>query len=204
MKNAYMKRMACWALVGIGSSIVVATCFTHCSWLYGVEDETQRAKPFAGLAELAKKQWGGWDGNQMDLTREFNAERTKLGDRFEKELLVFLGEDIHKHERIPSYIDSGAPRPYLAICILEQGIALCRRGKAPESDSDLVTMSILAAVRCEKAGFHTLAILHKKEAEALLAAKPILRGACPVMEADAYKLYESISKESGNRGQIPK
>lgn len=192
MKNAYMKRMACCALVGIGSSIVVATCFTHCSWLYGVEDEAQHSKPFAGLAELAKKQWGGWDGNQTDLTREFNAERAKLGDRFEKELLVFVGEDIYKHKRIPEYIDSGAPRPYLSICILEQGISLCRRGKAPESDLDLVTMSILASVRCEKAGFHALASSHKKEAEVLLAAKPILQGACPAMDADEQKLYESI------------
>jgi hypothetical protein len=173
-------------------------CFTHCTWLCGGQDEARGAKPFAGLSELAEKQWGKWDGNQNDLSREFNTERARLGGRFEKELLVFLDEDSKKHRRIPRYIDAGEPRPYLGICILEQGLAICR-GKMGldaeaklDAEAELVSLSINVSVRCEKAGLHVLAVSHKKEAEALLAAKPILQGARPAMDPGEQKVYEAI------------
>jgi hypothetical protein len=151
------------------------------------------------LEELAKKQWGGWDGNQADLSKEFNAERARLGPRFEKELMAFLGDDIKRHEKIANYISAGTPHSCLAICIYEQGIVLCRRVKGQDSDAELVTLSMIAAVECEKAGFHGLAWSHKREAEALLKAQPILAGACPVMLPEESKLYESISDTSAKQ-----
>jgi len=48
------------------------------------------ARPFSLLDQQVSQQQGGWAGSKEDLSKVFNAERIRLGDRFEKVLLEYV------------------------------------------------------------------------------------------------------------------
>ncbi len=178
--------------------LLLATCYTSLS---GEVEEVRRTRkhtrPFEALNEVLAKQGESWSLNGARLSKAFQADRDRLGKRFEMELMAYLakdtpGEITAKHRRVAQYIADGQPRPHLCVCILEQGIALCRAGEGIESRAELRTTSILASLACEKVGLHALAVFHKREAQRLLAAEPSLNGTSPAMFAHDRKIYDSI------------
>jgi|ERR1044072_282388 hypothetical protein len=53
--------------------------------------------PFVIFEKAIKDERGGLAGNKEHLSTVFNAERKRLGDRFESELMKWLGSDVERH-----------------------------------------------------------------------------------------------------------
>ena len=93
--------------------------------------------PFTTLEKAVKQEPGGWAGNKERLSTVFDAERRRLGDRFEGELLKWLGTDPERHYWISSFLESegylhGSKRlPHLSLLVKQQGLALVQ-GKDDE------------------------------------------------------------------------
>ena len=60
--------------------------------------------PFSLLDKRVKEERGGWAGSKEDFSRIFRAERAKLADKFESELLKYIGTDIEKHYWASSFL----------------------------------------------------------------------------------------------------
>jgi TonB family protein len=159
--------------------------------------------PFAELDKQLKQQQGGWNGSKQPLATLFNAERMRLGERFEPELLKYLGTDTEKHYWIASFLNSSGylhgnkPLPHLALLIRQQGLSLLRGKTDQDSQSDIVRLSITAAVLSEQLGLHHSAVAYKSDAERLVAANDELRGSVPAMYEEERKLYDSIGQIGG-------
>ena len=156
--------------------------------------------PFAKLSDAVNKQWGAWHGSQQALSKLLAAERKRLGDSFQPELMKFLGDDPEKHYRIAQYLVSeeylhGAGElPQLALLLQEQGIVLCRKGRGERSDERLVALLVSCSVLSSKQGLHYLARAHKSEVELLCRKKPALESAWPVLSDKEQKIYDAIQK----------
>jgi hypothetical protein len=157
------------------------------------------APPFASLERAVKEQRGGWAGDKSKLSAVFAAERRQLGDKFEAELLKWIGKDVERHYWISSFLESdsylhGNKRlPYLALLIKEQGLSLIRDKDDAESQGDVVRMSITAAALSAELGLSTLAISYKNQAETLLKSNSDLSGYVPAMNEDDRRRYDNIA-----------
>jgi len=87
------------------------------------------SSPFAELDNQLKSQ-GGWGRDNQRLAELFNIGRKRLGDRFEPELMKYLGQDLEKHYWIssfleaPTYLQGAPPLPHLSLLIKQQALAL--------------------------------------------------------------------------------
>src|SRR5882762_1345563 len=126
---------------------------------------------FVTLEKAVKQEPGEWAGNKERLSTVFDAERKRLGDRFESELLKWLGNDPERHYWISSlledegYLHGNKRLPYLSILIKQQGLALVQGKDDEESRGYVVGLSITAAILSDELGFATLASSYKNEAE---------------------------------------
>ena len=162
--------------------------------------------PFARLERQVKSQWGGWAGDKRQLFPLFNEERKRLGDRFEKELLKFVGSDVSRHCWVsafltcPSYLEGNDAKPQLALLILEQALAIMGSEADPNKRHEAVRAHVCAAVLSKRLGLHFLAASHKRKACEL-------RGAYPAMPTEDRRIYESIatqpSKRKARKGKLP-
>ena len=103
--------------------------------------------PFAKFASLPR-----WGVNQQEQANYFNAERQRLGPRFQDALLKYVGEDCQKHYWCANFLSSdsylqGQPAmPELALLLLHQGISICQEGPGDEEGQyQLVSFNVLAA-----------------------------------------------------------
>jgi hypothetical protein len=174
-----------------------------------VHAQTTSQPPFAALDRAVKAQRGGWDGDHSQLSAIFAAERRQLGDRFEAELLKWLGKDMEKHYWIPLFLEAndylhGNKRlPYLALLVLEQGLSLVRNKNDEESQGYVVSLSISAATLSAELGFSSLAISYKDKAEALLKSDSDLKAHVPAMyEADRQR-YDNIPSSAASSKVAP-
>jgi TonB family protein len=154
--------------------------------------------PFAMLEKAVKQETGGWAGNKERLSAVFDAERKRLGDRFESELLKWLGNDPERHYWISAFLESESylhgnkPLPHLSLLIKQQGLALVQNKDDEESRGYVVGLSITAAILSDELGFSTLASSYKNEAEGLLLRQPDLGAFVPAVSEAERRRYEVI------------
>jgi len=129
------------------------------------------------------------------------AERIRLGDQFEKQLLTYLGEDVEKHYWMACSLSSCCRQKpdrsleSLSLLIREQALLLLRRKTDEGSLYQTVALHVLAAVQSEQLGLHSLAIAHKSEAEWLMSERPILRGGWPAMSKADNQIFDSLPRQ---------
>src|SRR5438552_14669434 len=106
--------------------------------------------PFATLEKAVKEERAGWAGDKSHLSTVFDAERRRLGDRFEGELLKWLGNDPERHYWISSFLEyegylHGSKRlPQLSLLVKQQGLALVQGKDDEESRGYVVGLSTTA------------------------------------------------------------
>jgi TonB family protein len=170
--------------------------FTSCIVLVAF-GQPPTTHPFAGLDKQVKDQ-GGWGIDNQRLAELFNLERRRLGDHFEPALMKYLGQDVKKHYWIsafleaPTYLQGATPLPHLSLLIKQQALAFLDRKQDDESLSNIVRLSVTAAVLSEQLGLHELAVSHKARTEQLLQKQPELAASVPAMVDEERKLYDSL------------
>ena len=156
------------------------------------------SQPFASLEQAVKAERVGWAGDQSRLSAVFDAERRRLGDKFEPELLKWLGEDPERHYHVSffledeSYLHGNKRLPHLSLLVKQQGISFARNKNDEESQGYAVGLTITAAALSAELGFWGLATLYKDEVEALLKKNPDLSAHVPAMTEAERRLYDSI------------
>lgn len=163
----------------------------------GVQAQTQ-SQPFASVDQAVKTQRGGWAGDKSHLSAVFAAERRALGDKFEVELLKWLGKDVDKHYWTAYFLESddylhGNKRlPQLSLLVMEQGLSLVRDEVDRDAKGYVVTLSIIAATLSDELGFASLAVSYKDKAERLLKNNPHLSVHVPAMYDADRRQYDNI------------
>lgn len=164
-------------------------------------------QPFSTLEKAVRDERGGWAGNKEHLSTVFDAERRRLGDGFETELLKWLGNDPEKHYWISSllehegYLHRNKPLPHLSLLIKQQGLVLVRGRDDEQSRRYVVGLSITAAILSSELGLPALASSYKNEAEGLLLRQSELETSIPgSTEADRQR-YNGI--ESAVSRKVP-
>lgn len=154
--------------------------------------------PFAVLERAVKQEPGGWAGNKERLSSVFDAERKRLGDKFEGELLRWLENDPEKHYWISAFLEDegylhGNKRlPHLSLLVKEQGLVLVQGKDDQVSRGYVVGLSITAAILSDELGFSSLATSLKNEAEDLLIRYPDLSAFVPAVSATERRRYDGI------------
>lgn len=154
--------------------------------------------PFATLEKAVTEERGGWAGDKSRLSTVFDAERKRLGNRFESELLKWLGNDPERHYWISFFLESenylhgNKPLPHLSLLVKQQGLALVQGKDDEESRGYVVRFSITAAILSDELGFSTLARFYKNEAEGLLLRQPELSAFVPGLTETDQHSYEGI------------
>ena len=158
--------------------------------------------PFASLEKAVQTGRGGWAGDKSRLSKVFDAERKRLGDRFEIELMKWLGTDPEKHYWISSFLKSESylhgnkPLPHLSLLVKQQGLALVQGKDDVESRGYVVGLGITAAILSDKLGFHTLASSYKDQAERLLQSHPDMSAFVPAVSTADRQRYDEIKSAS--------
>lgn len=155
--------------------------------------------PFATLEKAVTEERGGWAGNKERLSTVFHAERKRLGNRFESELLKWLGTDPERHYWISffleseSYLHGNRPLPHLSLLVKQQGLTLVQGKDDEESRGYIIRFSITAAILSDELGFSTLASSYKNEAEGLLIRQPELDTFVPAVSEAERRRYQGIN-----------
>jgi TonB family protein len=162
--------------------------------------------PFVIFEKAIKDERGGLAGNKERLSTDFNAERKRLGDRFESELMKWLGSDVERHYWISffleseSYLHGNKPLLHLSLLVKQQGLVLVQGKEDEESRGYAVGLSITAAILSRQLGFPALARNYKTQAETLLVRDPDLSVFVPAVTEEEQRQYDAI--ESSIRRKI--
>ena len=154
--------------------------------------------PFVAFDKAVKEERGGFAGNKERLSTVFNAERKRLGDRFEAELMKWLGDDPERHYWISvfleseSYLHGSKPLLHLALLVKQQGLVLVQGKDDEESRGYVVQLGITAAILSDQLGLRSLASSNKTLAEALLIRYPDLDAFVPAVSEAEHRQYEAI------------
>jgi TonB family protein len=157
--------------------------------------------PFEELDKNVQTQPGGWNGDKSSLSRLFDNERRRLGERFEPELLKYVARDPERHYWIslfleePSYLHGSKPLLQLSLLLKLQGISLLRGKTDEESAGQTLAFDVLTVVLSQKLGLTELAIHHKNEAEVALLKNPNLGGYHPALSEDDRRIYDAVPSE---------
>ncbi len=134
-----------------------------------------------------------------DAPDVIEAQRKRLGDRFEAELLKYLGSDVDKHYWVSCSL-SGCATPTsdrylesLSLLIREQALSLLANKDDEHSLYTAVSLHVVAAVQSERLGFHQLAVAHKTETARLVSEQPLLKGGYPAMSKEEWLVYDSLA-----------
>src|ERR1700750_2987916 len=103
--------------------MTLITCLITAIFLSLNVSQVQQSEdaPFVILEKAIKDERGGFAGNKDHLSTVFNTERKRLGDRFESELMKWLGNDVERHYWMSSFLESESylhgnkPLPYLSL-----------------------------------------------------------------------------------------
>ena len=156
--------------------------------------------PFAALDKRVKAAPMVWAGNKENLSKIFDDERRRLGDRFEPELLKWLGNDPEKHYWISAFVECedylhGNKRlPQLSLLIKQQGLALVHGKKDVQSRGYVLGLSITAAVLSDELGLGPLAVFYKSQAEELRAKDSEMGGYVPALSKAEWDRYDNIGR----------
>jgi len=164
--------------------------------------------PFAAVERAVKQEQGGWAGDKSRLSTVFAAERERLGERFEAELLKWLGNDPEKHYWVSEfledegYLHGSKHLPHLSLLVKQQGIALVQRKDDDESRGYLVGLSITAAILSDEMGLHALASSYKTEAERLLLDHANLSAYVPAVSVAERRRYDEIKSTASRNSPV--
>lgn len=142
-------------------------------------------QPFSTFEKAVKDERGGWAGNQEHLSTVFDAERRRLGDRFETELLKWLGNDPEKHYWISyfleseSYLHGNKPLPHLSLLVKQQGLVLVRDKDDEESQRYVVGLSFTAAILSSELRFPHWLVHTRMKQKAFYCGSPNLNPRSP-------------------------
>jgi hypothetical protein len=93
------------------------------------------SQPFASLERAIKADRHGWAGDKSRLSAVFDSERRQLGDRFEAELLKWLGQDPERHYWISAFLEADSYLHGLRGCRLAINIS-SNEGFGPAGQGD--------------------------------------------------------------------
>ena len=162
--------------------------------------------PFVIFEKAIKEERGGFAGNKERLSTVFNAERKRLADRFESELMKWLGSDVERHYWMSffleseSYLHGSKPLLHLSLLVKQQGLVLVQGKEDEESRGYVVRLSFTGAILSHQLGFSTLASKYKTQAETLLVRDPDLSAYVPAVTEEEHRQYDAI--ESSVRRKI--
>ena len=154
--------------------------------------------PFAAFTTRVKGTSQRWAGEKHSLSKMFDDERRRLGDRFETELLKWLGDDPENHYWISLFIESdsylhGNKRlPELSLLIKQQGLSLVQGKSDNQSQGYVIGLSITAAILSDDLGLRSLASHYKSTAERLLVSDPSLAVHIPAVSEADRRRYDDI------------
>jgi Gram-negative bacterial TonB protein C-terminal len=154
--------------------------------------------PFAAFTKEVMGTSQRWAGEKHSLSKMFDDERRRLGDRFETELLKWLGDDPEKHYWVSLFIESdsylhGNKRlPELSLLLKQQGLSLVQDKSDDQSRGYVIGLSITAAILSDELGLRSLASHYKWTAERLLGSDPSLAGHIPAMSEAERRRYDDI------------
>ena len=154
--------------------------------------------PFAAFTKEVNGTSHRWAGEKHSLSKKFDDERRRLGDRFETELLKWLGDDPEKHYWVSLFIESdsylhGNKRlPELSLLIKQQGLSLVQGKSDDQSQGYVIGLSITAAILSDELGLRSLARHYKSTAERLLLSDPSLAGHIPALSEADRRRYDEI------------
>lgn len=175
---------------------IILTCLLTAS--VSAQDSS---KPFAEFERQLKSEPAGWAGDKSRLSAVFNAERKRLGESFELEVMKYLDADAEKHYWIaafleePSYLHGSEPLFDLSLQIMRNGLVLLK-GKTDEDSLGLVfKLNISAALVCHKLDLPSQALLHKTEADQMLRSNKDLRLYFPAMSKEELKTYQGLKSD---------
>ncbi len=190
------------------STFVVAlvVCSLLATDVFAQED---LAPPFATLDKETRDETR-WYGGGQSLAELFNAERDRLGERFDAALLDFVGQCDVRHFYCaeflvdPNSLHGREPRPYLSLLLLEQGLVLCQTKDTwirPDSRWVLqVPFRFHLAVGYQRVGLTALAARHKQWYEPRRKKEPD-----PGASDKDWKVYRAIPlPEPRGNGEVPK
>lgn len=89
-----------------------------------------QSKSFEVFDKAVKNEKGGFSGNKENLSKVFNNERIRLGEKFEMELWKYIGDDVERYYWISFFLDwkgylhGNEPLPELAFKIRKRGVEL--------------------------------------------------------------------------------
>jgi len=167
----------------------------------------QATPPFSEFEKQLRDEPGGFSGNKERLSTVFDTERRRLGEKFESELLKWLGNDPEKHDWISSflehesYLHGNKPLPHLSLLIKQQGLALVRNRDDEESRRRVVRLGVTAAILSSELGLEALARSHKSEAEDTLVRHSELTTSIPGLSEADQRRYDAI--ESAVSRKVP-
>jgi TonB family protein len=176
----------------------ITYCLAAISLAFFALQAQQAIPPFADFDKQLRDEPAGFSGNKERLSTVFDAERRRLGERFESELLKWLGNDPEKHDWISyfleseSYLHGNKPLPHLSLLIKLQGLALVRNKDDEESRRRVVRLGITAAILSSELGFEALARSHKSEAEDMLVKHSDLTTSIPGLSEIDQRRYDGI------------
>lgn len=133
-----------------------------------------QTKSFEVFDKAVKGQKGGFSGNKEYLSKIFNDERNRLGDKFEMELWKYISDDIEKHYWLNSFVESDSylhrnkSLPELAFKIRQKGLELLNKKDDERSLGRKVTFNRRQAIYYHNIGKRDLAIKSKIVAETIL------------------------------------
>lgn len=130
-------------------------------------------KPFDRFESAVRAERGGFAGNKQELSKVFNAERIRLGDQFDAEVIKYLGSDVEKLYWIgffltsPSYLHGNVPLPESTYKIWKAAILLLEAKNDDSSLGRLLTIKSRLALVAKDLGRRTEALELKESAEKL-------------------------------------
>ncbi len=150
---------------------IIYICFTVCFFSVFAFSQSQ---PFDVFDKAVKTEKAGFSGNKENLSKVFNQERIRLGDKFETELWKYIGDDVEKHYWLnffvesDSYLHGNKSLPELAFEIRRKGLDLLNKKDDKRSLGRMVTLNRKQAIYYHNVGKRDLAIKSKNIAETIL------------------------------------
>jgi len=162
----------------------------------------REAEPFGPLQEHLQKQGGVWCIRNREVAAVFQRCRRACGRTFQRDLLMFVGDDPEKHYWCATYLSSEGylhgelPDFNLAIILYLQASEICQAKKKADGGSmPTIETNYCGAVLCQKQGFPTLAKAMKRRVKKALGENPALAGSFPSMKRSDQEIYSSIQEE---------
>lgn len=155
-------------------------------------------QPFSEFIAAINSERGGFAGNKEKLSTIFNAERHRLGDDFEAELLNYLGDDPEKRYWIgifltrTSYLHGSPAMPDLALDIWDKAIKTTRKAKETKAIGLRYNLSILAAILAHNLGKNVIALEYKSLGNRIIASGFDPAPYTPALDRYEQCIYKTI------------